>query len=170
MSGTSMKVTGLKEARALLNSVVVGVEFNLSTFANSTKDVLKENIYSVRRGKKSSKSNLAESFKVQIYADNLSGVFTAGVGLISNLPDYWFKANVGGYVPTGSRGSFGNGSAPDPSLRGTGVGAEKWNSNSMGDYFIKPKSLAMPLNYLERTVNWIEPRFISSIATAFKKQ
>ncbi len=87
-----------------------------------------------------------------------------GVGLISLLnayAPYWNILNYGGLSGVAQQGKlvpgyFGSFNAPNPALKGTGVGREHWEytpGNAM--FFMKPESPIAAVNYIEKTIAYI---------------
>ena len=107
-----------------------------------------------------SKSKLENA--IQVYHEKLPNRIDVGIGKISEMSSsvpYWYVVNYGGYsgaALSGKKvpGSFG-GNPPDGAYKGTGVGYEKYDYSKGGPYFMKVESPMMAMNYIEKTVAWL---------------
>jgi len=132
----------------------IKIQETLNYMAVQTVLVMRQAITDKKR-RKGSENVLEKSIDVEIVEATRSSI-TLGIGNISKLPPYWYLINYGGYTTIAARGMilwgwYGSGNKPDPSLRGTGVGTEKFTAiDSPNSFRMKPKNPVPAFHYIEK--------------------
>ncbi len=103
------------------------------------------------------------------------GNYTVGVGRKSVLPPYWYVLNYGkkftgeDFIPGGGKTVMGDfaGNAPDGSYAGTPGGAGVRMSHP-GTFAVTAQHAIEPVNYIEKTANWLQGYWKTYITTVAK--
>ena len=137
------------------------------SLGKQARDVMRSNIgQSVRRHPSTGK--LGNSIDTEVIQQPSLRV---GVGRITNLPIYWHVVNFGAKVtgeaffPGGGKrvaGDFG-GSRPESTSTGS------LRMNHPGNFLVQAKKPIAPMNYIEKTANWLTGIWIERLRQAFKK-
>lgn len=140
----------------------VSVQEGMVVLAEQTRDHMRDIIRHRERGvslRPPGSGNLEKA--INVYVEESPDVFTVGIGSIpelNNRAPYWYLINYGGMSTIAARGMtlYGNfnGSPPDSSLAGTGVGNQTFNQ-SLPAYPMTPKSPIAGKHYIELTANWL---------------
>jgi len=150
-----VKQSGKDEREHLKDLRLAQKTFERDFFAlgNETKDKMQFNIDEGLH--RPSTGNLKNSITLETFRTNTLS-FSWGVGNIDFLNSkapYWDWADKGGILPPITKGYFGDGEAPKGSLKG--IGRQSFTHDREG-FWVTPKSLTRPLNYISRTIFWFD--------------
>ena len=155
MINIDIKVVGINDAISSLEEIVQGIGDATSLLGETTAEKMQSVIMkSYKRGSKGT-HKLAKSVEKHEWWSIKGQIQYVGVGKISDMPIYWAVVNYGGYTPPANFGYFPSG-GPNKGL--TGKGKEFWTHTGTiggGNFRMVPKSPIRPMNYIEKTLNWV---------------
>lgn len=165
----NIRVEGMKpkEFQRYVERQFINIENGMIKLGVDTRDRMREALKN-KITREGSTGNLANS--IHSYVERYPQGILVGVGSIdymTKVAPYWYIINYGGYTTISARGMslwgwYGAGNKPDASLRGTGVGRERFTSVTGGNlvnlptiYRMTPTAPIAPKYYIERTKAWL---------------
>lgn len=156
-----------------INETTVDIERAMLELGKQTVDKMREVISAgtVRRPASNTLSNA-----IQVHEDRKAG-YAIGIGKKDILPPYWYVLNFGvkftgeEFIPGGGktvRGDFG-GSAPNSAYAGSPGGAGVRMTHP-GAFAVTATHAIQPMNYIEKTSNWLEGYFVQFITTVANRR